>query len=812
MSKLLKGFISLILISFYFFSPVHSQDIEKKNPSVLKKSIKSEKKKKEEEKKKRDKIFLIGLAMLRLNWTDVLGDRIRFRYSDMGLPAEFSTRERASLMLDGSIGNGKYSVSGHLNYDPENRITEPSLDFFLRVGNDKKFVEVGDFRIGTFLDSVLSRYQHPFRGGRLGSRSKKFGIEMVGGVERGESGVELLSADFGSGPYYIEQAPVIRGSETVFLVVKSISNREFELKRTLLKRGRDYYFDYDRGEITLNESIYPYDEKGNPVFLEINFQYESINGKFTRTMVGFRSYFSPFKFFKLSLSYIADSNIDMNFEDAVNNRKGILTFGLNIDSSNVTAIGEFSSSEGNFSEKQYGFFGGGRIRVLKDLKFYFNSWSLDENFPTFANKQLQYGFSLFQIFPNYSDKNIFLSPFQFTRNLGAELYPFNLSQVSVNEKESHGYFEWINKKMTLSTGYGRSSKSDGQINNDMLYISLFQNREKLKFWGKLGLSHEWDKYRDNVDLKENEILSGLRYKALKLKKGDVYIQTDYNLRFKNDILNIIPDSSHLSYSLSTEYLTGREGVFASYQKERIEEKESGDTILEGDIFEVGIKNHVYKWLFVDARMRNEKGFREGGNIRNNILSLGLGFESRKFRALTRYEIQNNRQNKNEGRRYLWSMFFYGSPVKRMSLTLRYYKQYGHEQVPFSLTRQSEEQLNFRLLWRPFRFLSLFSHWRYDTNIDLYPPLDSTKSNSKAILQGAKLNITKKLEFLINRKLIKIWGPIENYKESYTAEMGYLIMRHFRLGVGVERIIFNDRFNVTENYDSTVAYLKLVAVF
>ena len=102
----------------------------------------------------------MGLGMLRLNWTNVEGDEIRFRYSDLGLPADFSTRERASFMVDGTFGHGLYTLNGHLNYDPENRITEPPLEFLVNAGNDKTYLSVGDYYMGVMMDSVFSRYYH----------------------------------------------------------------------------------------------------------------------------------------------------------------------------------------------------------------------------------------------------------------------------------------------------------------------------------------------------------------------------------------------------------------------------------------------------------------------------------------------------------------------------------------------------------------------------------------------------------------------------------------------------------------------------
>ncbi|HLP58929.1 MAG TPA: SH3 domain-containing protein, partial [Candidatus Deferrimicrobium sp.] len=143
--------------------------------------------------KKKDRLFLMGIGMVRLNWAKVKGDAIRFRYSDLGLPADFSTRERASFMIDGTFGNQKYNIDGHVNYDPENRITEPALEFLLTVGNEKKYLSVGDFQMGVMMDSVFSRYYHPFRGGILGARTNRFGVEVMAGVAGGESGIEEFS-------------------------------------------------------------------------------------------------------------------------------------------------------------------------------------------------------------------------------------------------------------------------------------------------------------------------------------------------------------------------------------------------------------------------------------------------------------------------------------------------------------------------------------------------------------------------------------------------------------------------------------------
>jgi len=767
-----------------------------------------------EKPKKKDKIFLMGMGMLRLNWASVEGNEIRFRYSDLGLPTELSTRERASFMVDGTFGHGDYTINGHINYDPENRITEPPLEFLLNVGNDRTYLSAGDYHMGVMMDSVFSRYYHPFRGVLIGARtgSNRMGIELLGGLARGESGFEEFYADSGAGPYYLAESPIIRGSEVVYLVTKSAANPDLEIQRLPLVRNQDYYLDYDRGSIIFTYPLYPFDEVGNPVSILVSYQFESLVGRFSRAVMGLRAFVSPFESLRFTFSYIADSDKDQDLGDIFKNRRGIYSFGVNVDSQRLNFFGEFSFSSEPSAENQTGFFGGGILNITKRLRLFFNGWKLDTDFPTFANEQLQYGYSLFQVFPSYAERNIFLSPFQFTRNLGAELYPFSLARLSVDETEVHGFLEWETRNDKVSLGYGTREETAADLKTDTVYVSSFHNGERTKAWGKVGAEWSSDPDRASRDIRVSDILLGVRQEVKKFSHGGVFVQADYKADWHEDFLDFSHDTFHHTYSLTAEYLTGSEGFFAGYRKEAITDRDEDMNILDADIFELGVRRHIYKGFFVDSRYRQEQSSGENGDIDNKIISLGAGIETNKVRAMGRYEIQVNESGGSEGRRKLWSLFFFGAPVKRMSISIRYYKQTGRDDVPLSLSERSEEQLGLRFLWRPWDFLNLYSQWRYDTNLELYPPLDRTKSNSLAEVHGLKLKISNRLEFLANYKLLKVWGPIENRKYAAAAELGYLLFRHFRFGIGAERIDYNDPIDAEANYRTTVGYFKLVAIY
>ncbi len=761
---------------------------------------------------KKDKIFLMGTAMYRLNWTNVEGNDIRFRYSDLGLPADFSTRERASLMIDGTFGNGNYTIDGFLNYDPENRITEPPLDFLLKIGNENIYAAVGDYRLGLFPDSIFARYQHPFRGAVLGSRGKYFGAEIIGGKARGESGIEELPCDSGAGPYYLDESPILRGSEMVYLVVKNAANPDLEIKRIPMVRNQDYYMDYDRGAIIFNSSVYPIDELGNPVFILATYQFESIVGRFTRAVFGLNAFAAPWDFLKLNFTYIADADGSLSLEDAIDQHRGIYSFGLNVDSKTIKFFGEMAFSREPEMKKQYGFFGGGTVNVSKNLHLYFNSWSIDREFPTFANKQIEYGYGLMQIFPAYAERSIFLSPFQFTRNLGAELYPFSLSRLTLDEQETHAFIEYSEKANTFSAGYGTEEEMLTELVSRTFYASGFHDGDSTKAWGKFQLTNKYDRERSQVDNRTHEFLLGVRQRAWKGQKGELFVQADYSGQTLDDFLELAPNTYRSTASIFTEYLTNGEGVFAGYRKEQLANRDLDEVQIENDIYELGVRSHLYKGFFLDSRFRYEHSTGSAGEANNQILSVGGGVETSTFRAMARYEIQTNKRDQDEGTRHLWSLSLFGTPLKGLNFNLRYYRQLGKEEVPFSLNERSEEQLSARILYRVNQFLSFYSQWRYDTNIELYPPLDRTKSNSLASVQGLKLKLNQKLEFLANYKLLKVWGPIENRKQSAAAEMGYLLFKNLRLGVGAEIIDFEDPFNQDLNYHSTVGYLKLMGLF
>ena len=127
-----------------------------------------------------------------------------------------------------------------------------SVEFLCRYGTSiqqrltkSTYFSVGDYRTGVFADSIFSRFTHPFRGVVAGIQSPRVQVEALAGVSRGETGVDELPLDAGSGPYYFRDSPILRGSEVLFLVSRSAADPSVEVNRTTLVRNRDYQIDYE---------------------------------------------------------------------------------------------------------------------------------------------------------------------------------------------------------------------------------------------------------------------------------------------------------------------------------------------------------------------------------------------------------------------------------------------------------------------------------------------------------------------------------------------------------------------------------------
>lgn len=757
----------------------------------------------------KDRFYLMGLGMLRFNWAKVQGDEIRFRYSDLGLPADFSTRERAAFTFDGSFENGFTDLDGYLNYDPENRISEPPLDFLFNLRRGVFHLSVGDYRQGVMADAIFSRYLHPFRGAIVGIESPTFRLQALGGLARGESTVELISADLGIGPYYLSDSPVLRGSDVLFLVTRSRTDGQTELQRLMLMRNRDYHIDYDRGVVMLTFYLAPTDELGNPRFLEAAYQFESLAGRFTRVVFGARAEWQPWKPLTLSASYLGDADQALPLDRIWAEHKGILSFGLNLASRPLDVQSELAAGFDPGGETQTAYFVGAHLRPLANLHLMLNRWDLDASFPGFANRQLEYGYSLMQVNPGLTNRSVFLSPFQFTRNLGSELYPFSLSRLVIDERETQGILEWEKGVDRLSMGYGESDRGLTDQSSRNLYVSGLHAGEATVAWLKSGVLWNTLGSLDGED-RQLDLLGGFRQRLKRLAKGDLFLQVDLSADWLDEA-GVSDQTRSQVFSLAGEYLSGQNGVFAGVRREQVQ-RPGNQADLSLWSMEMGVKHPLFAGFFVDSRYRHEQAEEETLHRKLDFLSLGLGFEQSRFRAMARYEVQTNHLDEGETRRRVWSLYMFGSPLNGMSLSLQYLHQFGDDNQSLQLTRQGEEQLNFRFVWRMSRLLNVYSQWRYDSNLELLPPLDEIRSHSLAAVQGVKLTLGKRLEALANYKLLKVWGPIENRKYAAAAELGYLMFRHLRLGIGVEQIDYRDVNAPDAEYQSTVGYLKLVVMY
>ncbi|MFN8672890.1 MAG: hypothetical protein U0457_12515 [Candidatus Sericytochromatia bacterium] len=70
------------------------------------------------------------------------------------------------------------------------------------------------------------------------------------------------------GPYYLEKYPVIKNSESLYIITYHLTENK-PIKENKLKLNDDYTLDYEKGVINFTKTPVAYDKAGNPNYISI---------------------------------------------------------------------------------------------------------------------------------------------------------------------------------------------------------------------------------------------------------------------------------------------------------------------------------------------------------------------------------------------------------------------------------------------------------------------------------------------------------------------------------------------------------------
>ena len=331
-------------------------------------------------------VLLMGLGILRVNYTSVEGNPIIFEDSDRGLPEFFSNSSRADLLVDGRVYHD-YQLEGYLHYRDITYNLEPNLSVYLKIKRDLNYLSIGDHQEGVFTDTLFTRFEPEFRGALLHIEDKNYGLEVFGGAVRGNQTEDEIDADGNSGPYYTSFSPVMAATESVFIRVRDKNNPALILKNDKQQRGIDYTIDYDTGKIVFTYPVDSTDFSGNPISIVVTYQYDDPEGAYSRYVAGGRVWFLPHEYVKMGMTYLTNGPVDDSLNESFENRIQIYGTDLTIDNKNSFYLGaEFAASDipNGSSPTDLAYRGNFTWRPSADLRFWGGYYRVDKDFPTFG--------------------------------------------------------------------------------------------------------------------------------------------------------------------------------------------------------------------------------------------------------------------------------------------------------------------------------------------------------------------------------------------------------------------------------------------
>ncbi len=388
-------------------------------------------------------LLLLGFGELTLHMLSVSGNVKAFEDGNPHLKDDFAANYRLSLFADGNINrsffiNGtavidskiddeyrtadpsvfrlkmsaestepiwdSWRFTGQLRYDPQRiwdyenldirLLTHPQreaqLELLARLESEEYGYLEGGSLHPSFKNSTFTLHRRSLFGGFSDLNLNPVGIEMVGGKLEGrrirEGDVVGIRADGTSGPYELDFAPVIRGSEEVKIEVRDRLDVTTVLSSETLKRDIDYTVDYDRGRILLNLPVSSETAEANPVFIVISYDFERDEND---ALVGSRVSLGPNKNITGGVSYlhrfINDNSGAAGIEEPED--LGAVDFAFNYEQ--IGGYFEIARSDDEISdENSQAIRAGIKASPIYNLNLNAKYLRIDDDFQSFTNTDL----------------------------------------------------------------------------------------------------------------------------------------------------------------------------------------------------------------------------------------------------------------------------------------------------------------------------------------------------------------------------------------------------------------------------------------
>ncbi len=762
---------------------------------------------------------LVGVGVFRQNLTSVDGDEVIFEDGDDGFPTDYSNRSYLSLYGEGFL-NEDWQFSLTSQYDEED--PDQPFTFLLKLEKDKQFAIIGDHKEGSFLNTVFTASNDTMRGLTLHGETESFGATVIGGAVRGESTTDEIRGDGSSGRYRLSEAPVIRGTETVRIEIRDRTNLSRVITSTPQTKGRDYTIDYDRGELMFTSPVEESDFGGNPVFIVVNYQYDTPGGLYNRSRYGIQATADILPGLQIGATYLADSDWDDEISSPIIDNRlqiigGTLTYNHNdrhqisveLARSDVPSLESESDDTALRAELM--------ATPLTDLTLKADYWRVGRDFLTFGNFDLAAG--------SITRTNENQTPFYFaSSSLDFELDPNNTTTLGTN-MESYGLSgAYTLVSHTVSAGFRHSRDN---IPDD---AELPTHEHDHYFTALSNISPEGDGYMIGAELLQDSGDGDTAINTTESKRligairqpigqfsltGPITLQGAYQYKQFDD--QDTDDNSTKSHDLLTriellpfpDFMIFTEGGFTYLYQESAGDYSERSLLgllgCKGELnryfqLDGNIKYRVYHDLIKDRRSRQEQSlFLRWQSKPLDVLRTDLHVE---YRLDEDFTVERDTTKILLGADFWWDirsdLLFHGSYEREWN---------ENDSVSGNNETSSYDDILFRLDWQLTEAASLFAYYRLEYDELETEPLDTTRVRTTTEMIGTKYRFSHDLEAVAAYRRKVLSNDADNYKLKAYGELSYAITKYLSIAPGYEYSRY-DRDN-DEEYEAHVFYINLI---
>ena len=279
--------------------------------------------------------LLVGIGEITIGYGHTKGNYLT---ADYQLPAKagFFHREKLGFFFQGKYGEDKVLTLGYHSRDKSETAffetlkssdeqerypvygdsskleyeTQSQSNLYAKLENQQSSILWGDYRIN-FSQMKLSQYRRTFNG--LLTRGKRGSAAATFFASRSvhTSHYQEIRGQGISGYYYLEETPVIEGSEQISLETRDQDLPDKILSQRKMYPGQDYEIDYQLGWLMFKEPIPYEDAQGNPVFIVLNYQTDG--GEASRWTLGYSAVFEATEKIRWESILVKEESIDTDF-------------------------------------------------------------------------------------------------------------------------------------------------------------------------------------------------------------------------------------------------------------------------------------------------------------------------------------------------------------------------------------------------------------------------------------------------------------------------------------------------------------------